>query len=410
MPTLSKLLLHKVKALSRLSQCFLCVESVGNVVKVEGQIAHWFQKGDGFAQTSLPVAVTPLGQLFEVEVVRAVNAGKRPESELGFAIGLSAKAPKPKMKDETRREKQDRIFQLVILCCQHVFLSMQQLGAPDEEVQPEASPSASLAPQTPHMPKVQICQGCESLVDEFAQNAQGLTLCRTCLRREDEELLSPSEEEQEGLEQLAKVLDNVSWKYWKPGEQPAKILDWMYLGDLKEATDFELLNDRHITAVLNLINWWELSSRLPEVADFSELYSSHDVEFLEDRLFFDIVEKCWPTCESFLKRCKARGKKVLVNCKAGHNRSACMCVCWLVACEGYGLLEAILSNHGFRLQLLRLALRLGRLGEIERSAGATKAGGLVKSGSNSQVKSIINETWQFENAHGSHAHGKMRMI
>lgn len=32
-----------------------------------------------------------------------------------------------------------------------------------------------------------------------------------------------------GLEQLAKVLDNVSWKYWKPGEQPAKILDWMQL-------------------------------------------------------------------------------------------------------------------------------------------------------------------------------------
>lgn len=37
-----------------------------------------------------------------------------------------------------------------------------------------------------------------------------------------------------------------------------------YLGDLKEATDFELLQDRKITAVLNLINWWELSSRLPE--------------------------------------------------------------------------------------------------------------------------------------------------
>ena len=33
-----------------------------------------------------------------------------------------------------------------------------------------------------------------------------------------------------GLELLAKVLDNVSWKYWKPGEQPAKILDWMPLG------------------------------------------------------------------------------------------------------------------------------------------------------------------------------------
>lgn len=240
------------------------------------------------------------------------------------------------------------------------------------------------------------------MVDEFAQNAQGQLLCRTCLRREDEELLGPSVEEQKGLEELAKVLDNVSWKYWKPGEQPAQILDWMYLGDLKEATDFELLQQRNITAVLNLINWWELSSRLPEVADFSLLYSSHEVDFLEvdseDRLFFDIVEKCWPPCESFLRKCKAQGKRVLVNCKAGHNRSACMCVSWLVACEGYGLLEAvdmvqtkrgtILSNHGFRLQLLRLALRLDRLGQpVEKK----RAGNSVAIGSESQLKSIINE-------------------
>lgn len=48
----------------------------------------------------------------------------------------------------------------------------------------------------------------------------------------------------------------------------------------------------------------------------------------------------------------------------------------------------ILSNHGFRLQLLRLALPLGRLGEIDE-----KPRSLVKIGSNSQVKSIINETW-----------------
>ena len=52
-------------------------ESVGSVVKVEGLTAHWFQKGDGFIQTHLPISQTPLGQLFEVEVVRAVNAGKR---------------------------------------------------------------------------------------------------------------------------------------------------------------------------------------------------------------------------------------------------------------------------------------------------------------------------------------------
>lgn len=62
---------------------------MGSVVKVEGHTAHWFQKGDGFIQTHLPIVQTPLGQLFEVEVVRAVNAGKRGESELGLCIGGS---------------------------------------------------------------------------------------------------------------------------------------------------------------------------------------------------------------------------------------------------------------------------------------------------------------------------------
>ena len=101
-----------------------------------------------------------------------------------------------------------------------------------------------------------------------------------------------------------------------------------------------------------------------------------------------------------------------------------MCICWLVACENYGLLEAvdlvqtrrhshgmqratlldsgtfygnqlalashdlggtILSNHGFRLQLLRLALRLNRLG---RAVSLQPA---VPGTNGSQLKSIINE-------------------
>ncbi|CAE7665229.1 CPK1, partial [Symbiodinium necroappetens] len=188
------------------------------------------------------------------------------------------------------------------------------------------------------------------------------------------------------------------------------ILDWMFLGDLKEATDFELLQRQNIRAVLNLINWWELSSRLPEVSDFTSLYSSHDVEFLEvdseDRLFFDIVEKCWPPCEVFLRRCKASGHRVLVNCKAGHNRSACMCVCWLVVHEGMTLMDAveaiqcrrgtILSNHGFRLQLVRLALRYNRLGDVEFAQKWTGQVGrmprsLFKPSSGTRLDSIIHQ-------------------
>ena len=54
-------------------------------------------------------------------------------------------------------------------------------------------------------------------------------------------------------------------------------------------------------------------------------------------------------------------------------------ICWLIAREGYSLLKAlehvqtlrgtVLSNHGFRLQLVRLALKLGCLGERAAETG-----------------------------------------
>ncbi|CAJ1344847.1 unnamed protein product, partial [Effrenium voratum] len=78
-------------------------ESVGSVVKVEGRTAHWFQKGDGFVQTSLPVDVTPLGQLFEVKIGKAVNVGRRSDSELGFCIGLCSRPPR----SEKTQDKKD---------------------------------------------------------------------------------------------------------------------------------------------------------------------------------------------------------------------------------------------------------------------------------------------------------------
>ena len=120
---------------------------------------------------------------------------------------------------------------------------------------------------------------------------------------------------------------------------------------------------------------------MPEGTDPVSLFGQHDVEYSEadseDRLFFNIVDISWPSCERFLEKCRAEQRKVLVNCQAGHNRSACMVVCWLVQREGYTLLEAlehvqglrgtVLSNNGFRLQLVRLALKLDRMGEPARA-------------------------------------------
>ncbi|CAE7252608.1 unnamed protein product, partial [Symbiodinium microadriaticum] len=79
-------------------------ESIGSVVKVEGRTVHWFQKGDGFVQTNQPVTVTPLGQLFEVEVIKAVNLGRKLDCELGFCIGLCSKPPRASEKSKTERQ------------------------------------------------------------------------------------------------------------------------------------------------------------------------------------------------------------------------------------------------------------------------------------------------------------------
>ena len=160
----------------------------------------------------------------------------------------------------------------------------------------------------------------------------------------------------------------------------ARILDWLFLGDLADATDLELLESRNIGAVLNLIGWWELEALLP-ATDLFSFFGHYEVAYheadSEDRLFFDIVNSSWPSCEAFLERCREERRSVLVNCQAGHNRSACMVVCWLMRKEGFSLLEAlnhvqerrgtVLSNHGFRLQLVRLALRHNAVGDVPRS-------------------------------------------
>ncbi|CAE8583749.1 unnamed protein product [Polarella glacialis] len=166
------------------------------------------------------------------------------------------------------------------------------------------------------------------------------------------------------------------WSRWRQLFEHSRMkgMVWSFSrAALFSASEFRLWPSQGITAGLNLINWWELSARLPDLADLASLYGSCGIEFSEadseDRLFFDIAEKSWPVAEAFLVRCQKEGLRVLVNCKAGHNRSACICVCWLMIHEGMTLMEAvefvqlrrgtILSNHGFRLQLVRLALQLG---------------------------------------------------
>lgn len=288
--------------------------------------------------------------------------------------------------------------------CLPLLASLRQaLAAPDAEVSSaDACPSTvqsltekrtgkhGIGAPKPRSSSERYCGSCSCESEELAKSNRGVLLCRTCVRMEDQSRLEPlTEEERTGLDLVSEVLDSVSWNHWKPGEQPATILDWLCLGDLHEATNLELLERRKIKAVLNLIGWWELAALLPEGTNLLHVFSTRGVEYeeadSEDRLFFDIIEESWPKSERFLRSCRAEGRRVLVNCHAGHNRSACMVVSWLMVHEGFSLLDSlervqtlrgtILSNHGFRLQLVRLALKMNRLGILPAAAVSRRQGG-----------------------------------
>jgi len=205
-------------------------------------------------------------------------------------------------------------------------------------------------------------------------------MCQSCIRTEAEQSLGViSHEEQHVLDKLAEVLDAKPLSYFKPGQQPARLSDWLFLGDLEEAIDLQLLQDRGITGVINLVGWWQLASSIGNeseddpIAMLASFYDHNDIAFCArealDNMSYELVKHDWPAVRETLLQWKEEGRKVLVNCKAGHNRSACMVVCWLIAGEGMDLLSAashvstlrgsILSNHSFRLQLVRLARKEG---------------------------------------------------
>ncbi|CAE8641559.1 unnamed protein product [Polarella glacialis] len=321
----------------------------------------------------------------------------------------------------------------ILPCLPPAWLKLKSLaGLPDsngnatDEVVPNGAPSKiKILPRhtAPRGGPLSECGVCSLRTQELAKSSEGRLLCRSCVRAEDQRSLGPlTAEESKALDLVSGVLDCVSWNFWKPGVQPAQILDWLYLGDVAEATDLELLEQRGIRGVLNLIGWWELAALLPEDASLSNIFAENGIDYeqadSEDRLFFDIIESSWPSSDRFLNNCKKEGRKVLVNCQAGHNRSACMVVCWLLVHEGKTLLQAldhvqklrgtVLSNHGFRLQLVRMALQLGRVGEPAESSvpplSALPRGPQRRTDLDPELGKIINrKRLSFKYGHNSNA-------
>merc|ERR1719183_684022 len=112
---------------------------------------------------------------------------------------------------------------------------------------------------------------------------------------------------------------------------------------------------------------WQLYCTKPEYEyGLEDFYAAHGLTFdmieAKDNPRFDLVGTVWPKVLQRLWQWQQEGKTILVNCKVGHNRSACLVACWLATQEKMTLAQAlqhllnvrgtVLSNHSFRLQLV----------------------------------------------------------
>lgn len=147
---------------------------------------------------------------------------------------------------------------------------------------------------------------------------------------------------------------------------PAQVLDHLYCGSKIDAHNFSLLRRLRITHVLNCAPG--LRNYDTEESPYAEGQSGV-VDYLEldilDNPSYPIIQAHYPRARGFIEKARETGGRALVHCELGVNRSAALCVAYLMDLEQMSLLRAvrqlqfdrpnILCNEGFRRQLVDFA-------------------------------------------------------
>ena len=148
---------------------------------------------------------------------------------------------------------------------------------------------------------------------------------------------------------------------------PAKLKDYLFLGGYGQANSIPCLKKRGITHVLNCVsgrnkkkNPYPSSSGIVGFAEFPG----------EDRDGYDILAN-FDMSSKFINCAREAGGTVFVHCAVGVNRSATICIAYLMEVEHLHLLEVmelmkkqrgtVPSNRYFRLQLVKFAQARGLL-------------------------------------------------
>ncbi|MBN1262434.1 MAG: dual specificity protein phosphatase family protein [Anaerolineae bacterium] len=105
-----------------------------------------------------------------------------------------------------------------------------------------------------------------------------------------------------------------------------EILDWLYVGSVKDAENYAALKAHHIEAVLTLA--WPIKH--PDITVKRVFFE--DGEPIPDEVFYETL--------SFVRQQRRLGRKILIACSAGISRSPSIAVAVLHELEGYPLVEA----------------------------------------------------------------------
>ena len=158
-----------------------------------------------------------------------------------------------------------------------------------------------------------------------------------------------------------------------PVPQPARVADWLYLGDIHDVE--RLVAERphgvRFAGILSLCP--ESMGRVDGVNRFGQLQGfgcAHQVVAASDSMGFDMISQALPAAMNFARPFFERRATLLVHGRDGINRSAFIVAALLVLLEDMPLTDAlraiaasrgrVLTNRSLRAQLLEIAARTGR--------------------------------------------------
>ena len=159
----------------------------------------------------------------------------------------------------------------------------------------------------------------------------------------------------------------VKYIHYRYCKGPTELLPYLYIGNLDDAYNLGMLSELGITHVLDCASP-EGSRTLMTNCGYSTVYRRMRIN-ADDDLQYQIIED-FETAIRFIEDAHKSEGKILVHCIQGINRSAAVCIAYLLHRDGGHLCDivkdvqikrqrAILSNPSFRRQLQQYAQNIG---------------------------------------------------